>query len=281
MSPPTAPGTWPTPGPNSAKAARHASSVVVAAATEPPAGSGSVPAVAGAEPGPVPGRPRTALPRTAGRFGPVPFGRMVAFLAVPRVHYECPLGIDGLRVKAQALVSLAATPLGIAGDERWPEIAGVQTHASAPNRTVSAVTGAVIPERSLGAQPAGRGRSRRLFWLRFNWMEPAGPGRRHMSVGVRIRAVSVMFAVAATGWMPACGGGAAKQAATSPTVATGGQAPCPTGDPVRAVAAAGEHLRAGWLPDGFRLTSGQEENPTLIIMEAPWCDGGPGVYCVD
>ena len=100
-------------------------------------------------------------------------------------------------------------------------------------------------------------------------------------MGVRTRRVSLLCFGAAVGLLPACGEGAARRAASSPSVAASTEAPCQAGDPVRAVAAVGEHLRAGWLPDGFRLTGGQEENPTLIIMEAPWCDGGPGVYCVD
>jgi hypothetical protein len=75
----------------------------------------------------------------------------------------------------------------------------------------------------------------------------------------------VVCFVAAVGLLPACGQGAFKRAATSPSLATSTEPPCPAGDPIRAVAAVAEHLRAGWLPDGFRLTGGQEENPTLII----------------
>jgi hypothetical protein len=89
-----------------------------------------------------------------------------------------------------------------------------------------------------------------------------------MSVGVRTRWLSVLFSVAVIGLLPACGEGAAKRAATLPSLVASTEPPCPAGDPVRAVAAAGEHLRAGWLPDGFRLTSGQEQNPTLIIEYA-------------
>lgn len=77
-----------------------------------------------------------------------------------------------------------------------------------------------------------------------------------------MREISVLFALTVAGFMPACA--AAKQADTPSHGAAPADAPCPEGDPVRAVAAGGEHLRAGWLPDGFRLSGGQEENPMLI-----------------
>lgn len=80
-----------------------------------------------------------------------------------------------------------------------------------------------------------------------------------------MRVISAVFLGSLVALVPACGRGSGTRLATAPRSAARGEEPCPGGDPVRAVAAAGEHLRAGWLPDDFRLTSGQEENPTLII----------------
>jgi hypothetical protein len=82
-----------------------------------------------------------------------------------------------------------------------------------------------------------------------------------MMTAVRRRAVLVLM-VASTGVATACGASGAPTGTAAPVARS---APCPAGEPVRAVATTGEHLRPTWLPPGFALRDGTEAPPSTIL----------------